>query len=477
LRQCRHGGTAVALPSFREPAQNAAKIKNVAHAWELGGSVHPGHNGTSRPGQSPPWALSVDFGTCFTAAATAPCPQQGASAAGSAGGAREGSAPPVMLETDGGRLLPSAVALDEDGGFLTGRAALQRALNRPELTERAPKRALVRQDGRVLLGTAEHPATALVAAVLRRVRQAAVAAHGGDGPARTVLTHPALWNAADLARLGEAAALAGLDAPRFLPEPVAAALHHAAGAGLPEGACLAVYDLGGGTLDTAVLRRTADGFDTVAVGGEPHFGGEDLDECLAGLLARRAADRDPAPWRDLWSSGAPERVAQRALLRREITAARETLSTAGSVDLAVPGYRDTFLVRSHEYRTAVTPALTRSYDVLAATVREAGLEPDDLHAVVLTGGASRTPLVSDLIAERLRRLPLLTADPKASVVLGALGALTAGPTAGPTPGRAGSLVPVGAAPAPAVRPRRYYRPDGDPEFEFRLSGRPPHAPF
>ncbi|MFF3320733.1 Hsp70 family protein [Streptomyces sp. NPDC002889] len=364
-----------------------------------------------------------------------------------------------MLEIENSRYLPSLVCLDADGTPLTGRAALQRAVNRPDLTERAPKRALVRQDG-VILGERRVSTAELAAAVLRRTLTEAQAVHGGSAPSRTVLTHPARWGAAERTRLGEAAALAGIDGPEYLPEPVAAALHHAEAGEVPEGDCLAVYDLGGGTFDTAVLRRTSNGFTTVAVGGDPHLGGEDLDECLAALLAERAEARDPLPWDELWGSAEPGQVAQRALLRRELTAAKEALSTASSVDLAVPGYPEPFLIRSHEYRSAVEPLLARSHDLLTATVREAGLEPAALHAVVLTGGASRTPRVSDLIAEREQRLPLLTADPKASVVLGALssGLVVTVPAEGPAD--------AGARPGEPRRALRYFQPAGDPDFEF-----------
>ncbi|MFF3942092.1 Hsp70 family protein [Streptomyces phaeofaciens] len=374
--------------------------------------------------------------------------------------AEAATAPPTMLEIENSRYLPSVVALDADGTPLTGRAALQRAVNRPDLTERAPKRALVRQTA-VLLGGRAVPTEELAAAVLRRVRGAALAAHGGTAPVRTVLTHPVRWGAAELGRLTRAAALAGIDAPELLPEPVAAALHHTRTTEVPEGACLAVYDLGGGTFDTAVLRRTAGGFDTVAVGGDPHLGGEDLDDCLAALLRERALARDPDPWKELTESGDPALNAQLALLRREIVAAKEALSTAGSVEVAVPGYPEPFLLRAHEYREAATPLLTHSHEVLSATVSEAGLDPAALHAVVLTGGASRTPLISDLIAEREGRLPVLSADPKATVALGALAA------DGLTP--AGSSAPAGhrAGPGPlALRGPRYLRPDGDPDFEF-----------
>ncbi|MFJ6785527.1 Hsp70 family protein [Streptomyces yangpuensis] len=413
--------------------------------------------GTARAGRGErEWSLAVDFGTCFTTAATF-----GDEAAG-------GGVAPRSLEIENSRCLPALVCLDDSGALLTGRAAQQRAAHHPEQAERAPKRALARQSA-VLLGGRSVPAAELAAAVLRRVYAEARAAHHGRPPVRTVLTHPARWGTAERGRLADAADRAGITDPSFLPEPVAAALHHGQVHAVPEGGAVAVYDLGGGTFDTAVLRRTAHGFDTVAIGGDPYLGGEDLDECLRDLLGERAADRDPDPWHDLWEDPGPPAAAQRAALGRELTVAREALSQTGSVDIAVPGYPQPFLIRAHEYRAVAEPLLARSYELLAATVADAGLGDGDVHEIVLTGGASRTPRVSDLIAERTGRLPLLTADPKSAVVLGALAVPPPTPqpstTQLPTVRAAGQAYADGAA-APGGRVRRYLNPDGDLGFRF-----------
>ena len=406
--------------------------------------THDGSGGG--PGRDTPWSLAIDFGTCFTTAATV-----------TDDGQHAGSAAPVALEIENSRCLPSLVCLDDSGVLLTGKAALQRAAHHPDQAERTPKRALVQQSAVLLSGRAV-PTADLVAAVLRRVLTEARALHGGREPDRTVLTHPARWSKAERDRLAEAAGRAGIQSPELLPEPVAAALHHVEVRDLPVGECTAVYDLGGGTFDTAVLRRTADSFVTVAVGGDPHLGGEDLDECLREVLGERAVERDPEPWLTLWEATDPAAAAQRARFRQELTTAKEALSATGSVDIAVPGCPRPFLIRSHEYHRAIEPLLVRSYDLLAATVADAGLQLGDVHTVVLTGGASRTPRVSDLIAERTGRLPLVSADPKAVVALGALAG-----------GAAPQPPPEHRTPADAAEVRRslrYFTPDGDPDFQF-----------
>ncbi|MFE7563898.1 Hsp70 family protein [Kitasatospora sp. NPDC057500] len=362
------------------------------------------------------WSLAIDFGTCFTTAAV-----------------RVEAGVAAAVEIENSRYLPSLVCLDDDGRLLTGRSAVQLAAQWPERAEQHPKRALLRQSA-VLLDDREVATVDLAAAVLTRVVGEARAKRGGAAAGRVVLTHPADWSPGDLERLIEAAGRAGVDAPELLPEPVAAARFHAADAqeaGDVEGGGdrpIAVYDLGGGTVDIAVLRREADGFRAVAVAGNPDFGGRDLDQALFELLRDRALDLDPEPWRRLWADPAPAAAHQRAQLAREVTLAKESLSETGTVYLAVPGYPDRFVVQGGEYREAVVPALAASVALLERTVARAGLTPAGLGAVVLCGAASRTPPVADLVGAWLGRSPDLAADPKAAVALGALTDLPALPT-------------------------------------------------
>jgi molecular chaperone DnaK len=381
------------------------------------------------------WALAIDLGTSFTAAATA-----------APGG------PPVPLPLEDGGPLPSTVAVDGDGRLHTGRAARLLADRRPECAERDPARALAEQR-RLLLGGRAVDALAPAAAVLGRVLAAARERHGGSAPTRTVLTRPAHWTDAACERLVLAAGSAGIDQPVLLPEPVAAALHQAA-AEDPADCRIGVFDLGGRALRSSVLSWNGGEPVVEAAAEEPALGGDDLDECLRGLLGELVLDRGPSgPWLELWAEPAPPAppsAAQRSLLR-ELTGFREALSAAPDVRVAVPGYGAPFLVRGHEFRSAAEPLVRRCCAAFAATVRSAGTEPELLHHVVLTGAACRTPLVSDLVAEATGdRLPRMAADPKASVVLGALS---------PRPG--GASTP-GARRAGA--PRVSFQPD-DPYLE------------
>ena len=351
------------------------------------------------------WWLAIDFGTSFTTTAMA------------VDGHVE------ILEIDSSRYVPSVVFLDEDGTLLVGRDADSEAATNPARAERVPKRALVAAE-QVRLGNRSVATVDLVAAVLARVSGEAIRRHSGRRPGRVVLTHPARWQPGglELRRLTEAADRAGLGEPDLVAEPVAAAHHYAQETGdVAVGGAIGVYDFGGGTFDTAVLRRRRDGFQLAgSPGGDVAMGGEDLDAVLLEILGEHAEAVDADRWYAVWDE--PGRAAERArtLLRRDVTRAKESLSTRPAANLFVPGFEDEFRVTRREYEKAIDPILRRSVGELESTVARAGLTPADLAEVYLTGGSSRTPRITALLAELTTHPPTTRGDPKAAVVLGAL---------------------------------------------------------
>jgi molecular chaperone DnaK (HSP70) len=364
------------------------------------------------------WTLAIDFGACFSTAAIASSGQVS------------------LLEVDNSNYLPSLVCLDEDGSLLTGAAALRRAAVLPDHAERMPKRSLVRS-AEVRLGSRTVACTDLVAAVVGRMYHEARAHQNGRPPKRVVLTHPADWQDQDLALLLKAAQAAGLTSPTLLPEPIAAALYYsqnekpfAAG----RGDHLAIYDLGGYTCDVNVLRLLAAGtrFELAAQpGGVMNLGGEDLTEALLKLVRGYAWDRDPQPWDDMWRPvDDPAGARQQAAVRRTMGKAKEALSRSRNVLITVPGYPEEFRIGRREYQAAIEDILKRTISSLEATVASAGLVPAGLAGILLSGGASHTPFVGDLLAQWLGRPPEIPPGPKpdfkAVVALGALAATAPG---------------------------------------------------
>ena len=407
------------------------------------------------------WTLAIDFGTTYTTAA-----------------ARIGDRPEI-IEIDGDRRVPSIVALDESGALIVGRAAENEAATSPAKAMREPKRRLG-EPAPVILGGRPFPITTLVAAILAYVYEHAVE-YVGSPPAELRLTHPATWRRPRVRALGAAAAAAGLPEPTFIPEPVAAAISYTVeGDHIDPNDFVAVYDLGGGTFDTAVLRRDEGGGFVVEgrPGGEGRMGGEYFDELLAEHLGRQLPEAD---WEALQASDEIEWRQAGAAFRTAVRRAKEALSLQAQTELLVPlpaGLRRLRVTRA-EFEELIRPHLVEATELLATTIADASLEPHQLSTIYLVGGASRIPLVGDLLGAAFPGVAVSRrGDPKMVVALGAtypgdFGATSVSLT--PTP--LDALGAVGAGMTPPldrtyVDPRTPVVPTPPPPPPARRSRRP-----
>ena len=379
------------------------------------------------------YTLGVDVGTSRTAAAVW----------------RDGRAATVNLG-DRADTLPSAVLLRSDGALLVGDAAVRRGVLEPERLARGFKRRLGDPTG-LLLGDDQLDPVELTGALLRHVVDTVREREGGE-PEHVTLTHPATWGPLRRDLLVEAAGHARLTDVGLLAEPVAAAVHYAALDRLPVGAVVAVYDLGGGTFDATVVVRTPDGYELRGEpGGDEHIGGEDVD---AAVLRHVVAALGRA-WTSLDTED-PAVLAALAAVRDEAVLAKEALSSDVEtvVPVLLPGLARQVRITRGELETAIRIDVLRTVDTLARTVASAGVRPADLHAVLLTGGSSRIPLVSELIASEVGAPVVVDAHPKYAVCLGAAlsaaGRVLPARVAGSSGARAASAPSTDPAPGPAA---------------------------
>ncbi|MCT2584055.1 Hsp70 family protein [Actinophytocola gossypii] len=347
--------------------------------------------------------LSVDLGTSNTVAVLA-----------------AHGRPPRVVEVDGSATMPSALFADDDGGLVVGRDAERRARLDPARFEPNPKRRV--DEGTLLLGDKVVPVTDAFAAVLRRVADETSRQLGGAKPDEVRLTHPAQWGPVRRNVLLAAARLAGLGPNLVLvPEPVAAAAHFASfpGQALAPNQAIAVYDLGAGTFDVAIVGATQTGFAVLAEAGLPDLGGLDVDQALLEHVGRQVSHREPGRWQAmLRPETTADRRAQRAL-REDVKAAKESLSRHPQTEVPLPEPFPDVLVTRAELEALIRPSLLRSVELLAGTVRTTGLSPDRLAGIYLVGGSSRIPLVATLIAEQLNVVPTSLDQPETAVALGA----------------------------------------------------------
>jgi hypothetical protein len=397
--------------------------------------------------------LSIDFGTSNTVAALLV----------------DGQAPRTVT-FDTSPLLPSSVFCAADGSITVGRDAQRLARLDPARYEPNPKRRV--DDGDVLLGDRVLPVVDVIAAVLRVVAVEVRRQLGGAAPDEVRLTHPAQWGATRRNVLASAARAAGLGGNLvLLPEPVAAAAQFTRlpGRTLSPGGAVAVYDLGGGTFDIAVVGRTRSagpaavegGFTVLAEAGLPDLGGLDFDQAILDQVGRTASAADPARWQQiLRPQDASGRRAARTLAE-DVRAAKETLSRYPQTDVSLPDpFVDAHLTRT-EFEGLIRPNLLRSIEVLSGTLRSAGIAPGQLSGIFLVGGSSRIPLVAGLIQDQLRVTPVTLDQPETAVALGALlvpvrrdGARTAAiADTGPAPLHGGHGLAISAGPGPGSTSR------------------------
>ena len=359
------------------------------------------------------YSLGIDVGTTYTAA----------------GICRDGRAEIAPLGARGWSV-PSVVYLGADRSVLVGDAALRRAGSEPLRVVRE----FIRRIGDsvpMMVGGAPVSADSLTGMVLRAVLEQITALEGGP-PDHAVVTHPANWGPYKVECLWQAIAMAGLDRlcpTSLMSEPEAAAAHYAGAERLQPGEVIAVYDLGGGTFDAAVLRRGEAGWEFLApADGIERLGGIDFDQAVIShvdaAVEGRVGDLDPT------DAAAMSALVQ---LRRDCVEAKEALSSDVDVTIAValPDYRADVRLTRTEFESMVEPSIQLSVEALQRVLRAAELGAESLKAVLLVGGSSRIPLVSRVVSQSLHVPVAVDAHPKHSVALGA--ALTASQRASQRP--------------------------------------------
>jgi actin-like ATPase involved in cell morphogenesis len=395
--------------------------------------------------------LGIDLGTTYTAAAAE---QSGVVEALTLGNRRAS--------------VPSVVFLRDDGEILVGEAATRRAVTDPGRVAREFKRRLG-DPTPVILGGTPWGAEMLMARLLRwsvdRVQE-----QQGESPRAIALTYPANWGPYKLDLLSQAARQVDLQAALLLAEPVAAATYYASQRTLAPGSVVAVYDLGGGTFDAALVRRTAVGFDIVgSPEGIERLGGIDFDEAVFAHVQAAIGDAldrlDPAQ---------PSSQAAVARLRQECIDAKEALSsdTDVSIPVLLPALQTEVRLTRAEFERMIRPSVDETIVALRRCIRSAGVAPEDITAVLLVGGSSRIPLVAQMVGGELGRPIAIDAHPKDAIAYGAAIAV-AGHRGSATPESVRTVHQPTPAPPPRTMAPDPRRPPAPPPA---APARPPTEP-
>ncbi len=308
---------------------------------------------------------------------------------------------PVVLENEQGETLtPSAIAIAEDGGILVGRAAKDRLVTAPDSGKAFFKRDMG-TDVRYSFGKRRWSPVECSAQILKEMKRIAELRLGTPVD-RAVITVPAYFHDLQRAATAEAAKLAGLKVDRLLNEPTAAALAH--GFKKPgDDSTLLVFDLGGGTFDVTLLEVFDGVVEVKASAGESRLGGEDYTDQLSQWIMKEYHYQPSTAESGRWRA----KIEQ---LKRRLSAEQKAVIELG--DVQVPVTRE-------DFQAATTDLTARLWPVVRRCLRDAGVTPKHLNAVLIVGGASRMPIITEGILDVLQLAPQTNLDPDRVIALGA----------------------------------------------------------
>jgi molecular chaperone DnaK len=322
---------------------------------------------------------------------------------------------PHVFAEDGDPILPSFVGLSEDGKLLVGKAARNQWVLAPERTIKSIKRKMG-QDVKVHLGDQDYRPQEISAMILRALKDRASRELGAE-VRKAVITVPAYFNDSQRQATREAGELAGLEVVRILNEPTAASLTY--DPSHTELRRMLVYDLGGGTFDVSIVQAQESVIEVLSSHGDTQLGGDDFDDLLLGHVADKFQVENGV---DLRRS-----LVAKARLLRAVEAAKRQLSEHpfARIEEEFIGEKEgralhlaTEITRL-DYEGLIRPLLDRTMDCVQRALDDARLTASQIDKVVLVGGSTRTPLVSQLLEERLGQPAHQEVNPDLCVAMGA----------------------------------------------------------
>ncbi|NKZ80254.1 molecular chaperone DnaK [Prescottella equi] len=335
----------------------------------------------------------------------------------------EGGEAVVVANAEGSRTTPSIVAFAKNGEVLVGQPAKNQAVTNVDRTIRSVKRH-IGTDWTVEIDDKKYTPQEISARTLMKLKRDAEA-YLGEEITDAVITVPAYFEDAQRQATKEAGQIAGLNVLRIVNEPTAAALAYGLDKGEKEQTIL-VFDLGGGTFDVSLLEIGDGVVEVRATSGDNHLGGDDWDERVVSWLVDKFKAQNGI---DLTKD---KMALQR--LREAAEKAKIELSSSQSTSINLPYitvdadknplFLDEQLTRS-EFQKITSDLLDRTRAPFQAVVKDSGIAVKDIDHVVLVGGSTRMPAVSDLVRELTGgREPNKGVNPDEVVAVGA--ALQAG---------------------------------------------------
>ena len=351
----------------------------------------------------------------------------------------EGGEPAVIASAEGGRLIPSVVAVNKQGERMVGQLARRQAVMNPENTIFSIKRFMGRKfddpevqkaiklvpykvsaapngDVRVHLGDKAYSPPEISAMILQKIKQDAEA-YLGEEVTDAVITVPAYFNDSQRQATKDAGRIAGLDVKRIINEPTASSLAY--GMDKKNDETLAVYDLGGGTFDISILDVSEGLIEVRSTNGDTFLGGDDFDQRIIDWIADQFKKEQGIDLRG-------DRQALQRLKEAAENAKKELSSTMSAelnlpfitADASGPKHLNMTLSRA-KLESLVGDLIERSIKPCKRALEDASLKAGGVQEVLLVGGMTRMPAVQEAVRKFFGKEPNRSVNPDEVVAVGA----------------------------------------------------------
>ncbi len=352
----------------------------------------------------------------------------------------EGGEPTVIPSSEGGRLIPSVVAVNpKTGERIVGKMARNQGVINPENTISSVKRFMGRKfedpevqraikfvpykvsgapngDVRVHMGGREYSPPEVSAMILQKIK-ADAEAYLGEPVTQAVITVPAYFNDAQRNATKDAGKIAGLEVMRIINEPTASSLAY--GMGEKKNGIIAVYDLGGGTFDISILEVGDGVFEVRSTNGDTYLGGDDFDQVIINWIADEFKKEQGIDLRnDRQALQRLKEAAERAKIELSTVITSEINLPFITADASGPKHLNMTLSRA-KLESLTASLVQRSIDPCRSALRDAGLETKDVDTVILVGGMTRMPAVVEAVKAFFGKDPSKGVNPDEVVALGA----------------------------------------------------------
>jgi molecular chaperone DnaK len=351
----------------------------------------------------------------------------------------EGKDVKVIENAEGARTTPSMVAFTDSGERLVGQAAKRQAVTNPENTLFAIKRLIGRRfddpttkkdidlvpykitsgdngDAWVNSHGKNYSPSQISAFILGKMKETAEA-YLGEKVTQAVITVPAYFNDSQRQATKDAGKIAGLEVLRIINEPTAAALAY--GMDKKNGGVIAVYDLGGGTFDVSVLEIGDGVFEVKSTNGDTFLGGEDFDARIIDYLAEEFKKengidlkKDKLALQRLKEAAEKAKIELSSAMQTEVNLPFITADATGPKHLIIK------LTRA-KLEAIVDDLIERTMEPCRKALKDAGLKASDIQEVILVGGMTRMPKITEKVKEFFGREPNRSVNPDEVVAIGA----------------------------------------------------------